>query len=283
MTADPLELLGVAVKVGVAAADNVARLRPDGRVDVASTKSSPTDAVTDIDHASEEFIREALLAERPHDGIVGEEGDDHAGTSGVDWLVDPIDGTVNFVYGIPQYAVSLAAVADGETLAGFVINIASGERWGAARGVGAWSSTGPPLAGASVPAGGAPRERTRLVAPAPPAGGLAHAMVATGFHYVPEIRARQATAVAALLPQVRDIRRFGSAALDLCALASGRLDAYVEQGLHPWDLAAGGLIAREAGLVVRGLEGDEGNNRLVIAAHPALFGEFFDAVRACGF
>jgi myo-inositol-1(or 4)-monophosphatase len=265
----PLELLGVAVKVGVAAAENVAALRPAGRVDVTSTKSSPTDAVTETDKASERFIRAALLEERPDDGIVGEEGDDHAGTSGIDWLVDPIDGTVNFVYGIPQYAVSIAAVNKGQTLAGFVINVASGERWGAARGAGAWRSTG--------------GEREQLVAPEPPTGGLAHAMVATGFHYVPEIRSAQAQAVAALLPRVRDIRRFGSAALDLCALASGRLDAYVEQGLQPWDLAAGTLIAREAGYVVRGLDGDEPDNRLVIAANPALDEEFFDAVRDCGF
>lgn len=265
---DPLRLLGVAVDVGVAAAEYVASLRPAGRVDVASTKSSPTDPVTEIDQASETFIRERLLAARPDDGIIGEEGDDHRGSSGIDWLVDPIDGTVNFIYGIPQYAVSLAAVQDATAVAGFVINIATGERWGAARGVGAWRSTG--------------GERERLTTPRPPEG-LAHAMVATGFNYVPETRARQAAAVAALLPQVRDIRRFGSAALDLCALASGRLDAYVEQGLQPWDLAAGVLIAREAGCDVRGLEGDEPDNRLVIAAIPGIAEEFFRAIRDCGF
>jgi myo-inositol-1(or 4)-monophosphatase len=262
-----VELLGVAVDVGVAASRHIADLRPPGRVDVAATKSSPTDAVTDIDRQSELFIRQRLLDARPDDAIIGEEGDDHAGTSGVEWLVDPIDGTVNFIYDIPQYAVSIAAVENGRTVAGFVINVASGERWGAAHGAGAWRSTG--------------GERTPLSMPSPPP--LAQAMVATGFNYVPEVRRNQALAVAALLPQVRDIRRFGSAALDLCALASGRFDAYVEQGLQPWDLAAGTLIAREAGLVVRGLETDEPDNRLTMAAHPALAEEFFGVVRACGF
>lgn len=263
----PIDLLRVAVDVGVAAAERIAELRPAGRVDVTSTKSSPTDVVTEIDHESERFIREHLLAARPDDGIVGEEGDDHIGTSGVEWVVDPIDGTVNFVYDIPQYAVSIAAQQDGQVAAGFVINVASGERWGAVRGVGAWRSSG--------------GERHSLAVPYPPR--LAQALVATGFNYVPDVRQKQASAVAALLPQVRDIRRFGSAALDLCALASGQLDAYVEEGLQPWDLAAGTLIAREAGLMVRGLDCDEPDNRLVMAAHPALAEEFFGAVRACGF
>jgi myo-inositol-1(or 4)-monophosphatase len=269
----PMELLGIAVKVGVAAAELITDLRPAGRVDVASTKSSPTDVVTDIDTAVEDFIRRRILEVRPTDAIVGEEREDRAGSSGVAWLVDPIDGTVNFVYGIPQYAVSLAAVADGETLAGFVINVVSGERWGAARGVGAWRSFG--------------AERTQLVATEPQSAGLAQALVATGFNYLPDVRARQARAVAELMPHVRDIRRFGSAALDLCALASGRFDAYVEQGLHPWDLAAGALICREAGLVVSGLDGqgaiDEPSERLVMAAPTALAEEFFALVVACGF
>jgi myo-inositol-1(or 4)-monophosphatase len=154
-----------------------------------------------------------------------------------------------------------------------VINVVSGERWGAARGVGAWRSFG--------------AERTQLFAAEPPSGGLAHALVATGFNYVPEVRARQARAVAELMPHVRDIRRFGSAALDLCALASGRFDAYVEQGLQPWDLAAGVLICHEAGLVVSGLDPQgnlsEPSERLVMAAPQALAEEFFALVIACGF
>jgi myo-inositol-1(or 4)-monophosphatase len=271
----PVELRDLARQVGLDAAANVAALRPAGRVDVSATKSSATDAVTDIDRASEEFIRRRLLAARADDTIIGEEGEDRRGTSGISWLVDPIDGTVNFVYGIPAYAVSLAAVQDGEIVAGFVVNVVSGEAWGAALGHGAlhWGQ------GVDSP--------ERLVATAPPTAGLSHALVATGFNYVPEVRARQAAAVAQLMPHVRDIRRFGSAALDLCALASGRVDAYVEQGLQPWDLAAGTLICREAGLTVSGIDDDGGpsepGERLVIAAHPALFREFFGLIVACGF
>jgi myo-inositol-1(or 4)-monophosphatase len=244
----------------------VARSRPAGRVDVADTKTSSTDAVTEIDRASEALIRERILARRPDDGFVGEEGDDRQGTSEVDWIVDPIDGTVNFVYGIPLYAVSIAAAVGGEVVAGHVVNVASGEEWAAIRGRGAWRLDG--------------ERRHPLTAPDPP--DLAHALIGTGFSYVPEIRAKQADAVARMLPRVRDIRRTGSAALNLCELAAGRLDAFVEQGLKPWDLAAGGLVAGESGLVVSGLDGGP-DERLVMAAHPALAEEYFALVRACGF
>lgn len=260
------ELLALARDVGLEAAAFVARSRPTGRVGVAATKSSPTDAVTEIDRASEDLIRRRILARRPDDGIVGEEGDDRRGTSGVDWVVDPIDGTVNFVYGIPYYAVSIAAAIDGVIEAGYVVNVASGEEWAAVRGAGSW-----------LHAGG---DRIRLTAPEPPV--LEQALVGTGFHYVPEIRAKQAAAVARLLPQVRDIRRTGSAALNLCELAAGRLDAFVEQGLKRWDRAAAGLVATEAGCVVTGLDG-EADERLVMAAHPALAKEYFALVRACEF
>lgn len=260
------ELLTLAREVGREAAAFVQRSRPDGRVDVAATKSSPTDDVTEIDHASEELIRTRILTSRPDDGFVGEEGHDVPGTSGVEWIVDPIDGTVNFVYGIPAYAVSIAAAVDATVVAGYVVNVVSGEEWAAVRGEGAWQLDG--------------YRRRRLIAPDPPV--LAHALVGTGFHYVPEIRAKQAAAVARLLPQVRDIRRTGSAALNLCELAAGRLDVFVEQGLKPWDLAAGGLVATEAGLVVSGLDG-EPDERLVMAAHPAIAEEYFGLVRACGF
>lgn len=260
------ELLALAREVGREAADFVQRSRPAGRVDVAATKSSPTDDVTEIDHASEELIRSRILTSRPDDGFVGEEGHDVPGTSGVEWIVDPIDGTVNFVYGIPAYAVSIAAAMDGTVVAGYVVNVVSGEEWAAVRGEGAWQLDGD--------------RRRRLIAPDPPV--LAHALVGTGFHYVPEIRAKQAAAVARLLPQVRDIRRTGSAALNLCELAAGRLDVFVEQGLKPWDLAAGGLVATEAGLVVSGLDG-EPDERLVMAAHPAIAEEYFGLVRACEF
>jgi myo-inositol-1(or 4)-monophosphatase len=259
-------LLGLARDIGREAAAFVRSSRPPGRVDIASTKSSDTDVVTEIDEACERLIRERIFAARPDDGFVGEEGDDIAGTSGVDWVVDPIDGTVNFVYGIPTYAVSIAARHDGAVVAGYVVNIASGAEWGAVAGAGSWRYEGD--------------DRRRLAAPR--VERLAHALVATGFNYVPEVRAKQAAAMAAFIPQVRDIRRIGSAALDLCALAEGQYDAYLEEGLKPWDLAAGGLIAREAGLVLSGLDGGP-DERMVMAAHPAIAEEYFALVRACGF
>ncbi|MCW2824804.1 MAG: inositol monophosphatase [Aeromicrobium sp.] len=260
------ELLGLARAVGLEAAAFVRSARPAGRVDVSSTKSSPTDVVTEIDEACERLVRERILGARPGDGFVGEEGDDVVGTSGVDWVVDPIDGTVNFVYGIPTYAVSIAARRDGEVVAGYVVNIASGAEWGAVAGEGSWRYDGD----------------DRRVLAAPRFDNVAHALVATGFNYVPAIRAKQAAAMATFLPQVRDIRRIGSAALDLCALAEGQYDAYLEEGLKSWDLAAGGLIAREAGLVLSGLDG-EPDERLVMAVHPAAAKEYFALVRACGF
>jgi myo-inositol-1(or 4)-monophosphatase len=260
------ELFTLARAVGREAAEFVKASRPIGRVDVAATKSSPTDVVTEIDRACELLIRERLLAARPNDGVVGEEGDDLIGSSGVDWIVDPIDGTVNFVYGIPTYSVSIAARRDGEVVAGHVINIASGAEWGAVLGGGSWRHDGD--------------QRIALTAPA--VERLDHALVATGFNYVPEIRAKQAQAMAKLLPRIRDIRRIGSAALDLCALAEGQYDAYVEEGLQEWDLAAGGLIASESGLLLSGLDGKP-DKRLVMAAHPSIAKEYFDLVRACGF
>jgi myo-inositol-1(or 4)-monophosphatase len=263
---DGEDLLALAREVGLAAAAFVAMSRPAGRVGVTETKSSPTDVVTELDRASEDLIRGRILDRRPGDGFVGEEGDSRTGTSGVDWIVDPIDGTVNFVYGIPCYAVSIAAAVDDVVVAGHIVNVVSGEEWAAVRGVGAWQLDG--------------EDRRRLLAPEPPA--LDHMLVGTGFHYVPEIRARQAAAVAQLLPQVRDIRRTGSAALNLCELAAGRLDAFVEEGLKPWDRAASVLIATEAGFVVSGLDGPP-DERLVMAAHPSISREYFALVRACGF
>jgi myo-inositol-1(or 4)-monophosphatase len=260
------ELLALAREVGLEAAAFVAGRRPAGRVDVAATKSSPTDVVTEIDEASERLIRERIFAARPDDGFVGEEGNDVVGTSDVEWVVDPIDGTVNFVYGIPTYGVSIAARRDGEVVAGYVINIATGAEWGSIRGEGAWRYDG----------------EARRVLAAPRPESVAHALVATGFNYMPEIRTTQAAAMATFLPQVRDIRRIGSAALDLCALAEGQYDAYLEQGLKAWDLAAGGLIAAESGLVLSGIDGGP-DERMVMAAHPAIAEEYFALVRACGF
>ncbi|WP_293783006.1 inositol monophosphatase family protein [uncultured Aeromicrobium sp.] len=260
------ELLDLARTVGREAAELVRTRRPRGRVGVAATKSTPTDVVTEIDEASERLIRARILQFRPEDGFLGEEGEEIIGSSGVRWIVDPIDGTVNFVYGIPAYAVSIAASIDGEVALGYVVNIATGEEYAALAGHGAWHWEGD--------------EQTVLHGP-PPAT-LDQMLVATGFNYAADVREQQARAVLRLLPQVRDIRRIGAASLDLVALAEGRIDAYVEQGLKPWDLAAGGLIAREAGLVLSGLDGPPGE-RLVVAAHPVVFEEYLDLVRACGF
>ncbi|HEV2088375.1 MAG TPA: inositol monophosphatase family protein [Cryptosporangiaceae bacterium] len=225
----------------------------DGREGAASqvgAKSSPTDVVTAMDRASEALVVEGLRAARPADGVLGEEGGERGGTGGVRWLLDPIDGTVNYLYGIPLYAVSLAAEVDGVVQVGVVRNPVTGEEWTAVRGEGAWRD-GCRLAGSAV-------------------AELASALVGTGFGYRAEQRAEQATVAAALLPRVRDIRRLGAASLDLCYAADGRLDAYYEQGLHPWDLAAGGLIAEEAGLRVTGLGGRPAGAEMTLAAPPAL-------------
>lgn len=259
-------LYDLARAVGQEAAAFVRASRPDGRVEVAATKSSATDLVTEIDRACERLVRERIFAARPDDGFVGEEGDDVVGTSGVDWVVDPIDGTVNFVHGLPSYAVAIAARQHGAVVAGYVVNIATGEEWGAVLGEGSWRYV----------------DGRPVVLRAPVGSPLGRAVVMTGFHYVPEIRVKQAAAVARLLPQIADIRRTGSAALNLCALAAGQCDAYVEQGLHLWDHAAAGLVATEAGLVVTGLDG-LADERMVMAAHPDVAEEYFATVRACGF
>lgn len=260
------ELFELARAVGLEAAEFVRQSRPEGRVEVAVTKSSPTDVVTEIDQACERLIRERIFAARPDDGFVGEEGNDMVGTTGVDWVVDPIDGTVNFVHGIAAYAVAIAARRDGVVVAGYVINIATGDQWGAVLGGGSWRYS----------------DENRVMLTAPVGAPLTHAIVASGFHYVREIRAKQAAAMATMLPQIADLRRTGSAALNLCHLAEGHYDMYFEQGLHIWDQAAAGLIATESGLVVTGFD-NVPNERMVMSAHPAMAEEYFALVRACGF
>ena len=246
------ELLELATAVAYAAGRLVRERREAVlRMPVSATKTTPTDIVTESDTAAEELIRERLLAARPGDGLVGEEGASVSGRSGVEWVVDPIDGTVNYLYGIPQYAVSIAAVVEGRAVAGVVHNPAGAETWTATRGRGA------ALNGRPVRESGCDR--------------LDRALVATGFGYDPRRRARQADILRNVVPHVRDIRRAGAASLDLCAVATGRVDAYYERGLKAWDLAAGGLIAEEAGAVVAGLRGAAAGEDLVIAAGPALF------------
>lgn len=260
------ELLDLARRVAAEAVEHVRALRPDGRVDVAGTKSSPTDLVTAIDRSCEELIRARILAARPDDAFVGEEGQDVPGTSGVEWVVDPIDGTVNFVYGIPRYGVAIAARRAGVVEVGVVVNIATGETYEATAGGGAWRIEAD--------------RRVRLLGP--PDVPVDQMLVATGFNYVAEVRVRQAAAVGRLLPHVRDIRRIGAAALDLTDLAEGRLDAFVEQGLQEWDVAAAGLIAREAGIVVTG-PGGVPSQRLVVAAPARRADEFVALVERSGF
>lgn len=256
------ELADLALGVAREAGALVAARRAEG-VSVALTKSSSTDIVTEADEASEALIRSRLLGARPDDGFVGEEGDDVLGGSGVRWIVDPIDGTVNYFLGLPNYAVSIAAAdAGGEMLAGVVVNPATGEEYVAVRGGGA-RVDGVPL----------------RVCEARP---LARMVVSTGFSYEPDIRRRQAAAVARLLGEVADIRRFGSAALDLCAVAAGMADAYVEEGVRPWDHAAAGLVAREAGARMELGTGASGRD-LVVAAPAASFDGFRALVARCGF
>jgi myo-inositol-1(or 4)-monophosphatase len=250
----PTELLDLAVATAREAAALVARGRSSAgeHVDV---KSSSVDMVTAVDRASEELVVGRLLGARPDDGLLGEEGGERPGTTGVRWIVDPIDGTTNFVYGVPAYAVSIAAEVAGRVQAGAVLNAATGELFTATLG-----------GGAQVSAPG--REPAPLRCGSPPS--LEQTLVATGFGYRAEQRRAQGAVVARLLPQVRDIRRIGSAALDLCNVAAGRVDAYYEAHLNSWDFAAGALIAAEAGAVVTGLPGTPFGSPLGIAAAPSV-------------
>lgn len=249
---DPLqdELLGLALE----AARRAGELLRDGRpadLGVAATKTSPIDVVTEMDIASEKLITGFLAEHRPDDGFLGEEGASVAGSSGVRWVIDPVDGTVNYLYGLPSWAVSIAAEKDGEAVAGVVAAPMRGETYHAVLGGGAFRN-GEPV-------------RCR---PAPP---LSQALIGTGFAYLSERRVAQAEVLRTLLPQVRDIRRGGSAAIDLCDVACGRLDGYYERGLNPWDMAAGALIAREAGALTGGRPGEPASNDLVVAASPDVF------------
>ncbi len=254
-------LLDLALEVAREAAELIRRERAAG-VEVAETKTSATDIVTLVDRASEELIRTRLLTARPGDGFIGEEGGRDSSESGVRWVVDPIDGTVNFLYGLPQYAVSIAAEVDGEAVAGVVLNVPTGVTYTATLGGGA-QRNGVPIA---------------VRGPAP----LAHRLVITGFNYQVPVRRLQAAAVGRLLGVVRDIRRPGSAALDLCHVAEGAADGYVEEGLHAWDHAAGGLVARESGARTMLLTGVGGLTLMVCAPNHG-FDEFLDAVTTAGF
>ena len=254
------ELLALALATAEAAAALVVAGRA-GAADDVGVKSSPVDVVTAVDRASEALVVERLLGSRPGDGVLGEEGAARTGTSRVRWVVDPIDGTVNFLYGLPTFAVSLAAELDGAAVVGVVRNVTSGEVFSAVRGRGAWLTE----------PGAAPRQLSGR-----PPTTLDRALVGTGFGYAAALRRREGAVVAGLLPLVRDVRRIGSAALDLCDVAAGRTDAFYEAELSPWDTAAGALVVQEAGLVVTGLPGRAVNEPMVVAAGPELVGPLLE-------
>jgi len=256
-------LEALAIDIAREAGELARRRRTEG-VAIAATKSSIADIVTDADREVEELIRRRLRVERPGDGFLGEESAAERATTGVTWVVDPIDGTVNYAYGIPAYAVSIAAVAGEpeparwEALAGAVFSPATGETFHAARGAGAWL------------------DGVRLAVNAEPSP--AGALLATGFGYDPATHAGDLARVARVMPLARDLRRIGSASLDLAYVAAGRLDGYFERGLAPWDHAAGALLVAEAGgRFVRVDMDDNPVRALFVASGPAIFDSLFAA------
>lgn len=258
---DPAELAEIAVELAGRAGTLALRHQDAGLL--VSTKSAVTDVVTDADRAVEEFLRTALSQLRPGDSILGEEGGaaEQAGSQ-VRWLLDPIDGTVNFVLGLPYFSVSIAAQVQGRTVAGCVLNPASGDVFHAAEGHGAYLGDRRLGGPRSVP--------------------LEQAVVATGFSYQPARRARQGRVAGELLAYVGNLRRLGSAALDLCYLAAGWVDLYYEGPLNEWDFAAGLLIASEAGVATSGLDGRPAGPELVVGAHPERVDEFCRLLTAIG-
>jgi myo-inositol-1(or 4)-monophosphatase len=258
-----VELERLCVEFAVAASRFIRDERPEA-VRVDDTKSSVTDVVTIMDRRSEALLHGLIRQARPDDGILGEEGADVMGRSGLTWVVDPIDGTVNYLYGIPAYAVSVAVVigdarVDGQwvPVAGAIADPSLRLVHHAHRGGGARTA-----AESGVPS------QVRALAVSPERD-LGRALLATGFGYDADVRARQAEVLRRVLPRVRDIRRIGSAALDLVRVADGSVDAYAESGLNSWDLAAGWLIVEEAGGVVVG-QGDRPGKALTVAAGPDL-------------
>jgi myo-inositol-1(or 4)-monophosphatase len=248
---------GVAERAGDLLLEGVHRRRA-----LVETKSTVTDMVSEMDRASEALIVEALLAARPDDGIVGEEGSARAGTSGVRWVIDPLDGTTNYLYAHPGWGVSIAAVTAAGVIAGVVLDPVHGDLFTATLGGGA-RRNGEPTACSEQ------RE-------------MALALVATGFGYQPVRRGAQAQVLVGLLPHVRDIRRMGAAAVDLCSVACGRVDAYFERGLAWWDLAAGALIAAEAGAIVSSIDGGPVQPGSVLAAAPGIATPLRDRLSALG-
>lgn len=258
---DPTELLELATSL----AEQAGQLLLDGLGEVRmsiSTKSSSTDMVTEMDRASEALLVDGILSVRPNDAILAEEGSDKDGSSGVRWVIDPLDGTTNYLYGHPGFAVSVAAEILGRAVAAVVVDPMAGDVFTA------------------VKDSGASRNGHRITAS--PQTELAHALVATGFSYDPSRRVSQAGVVTATIASVRDIRRMGAAAVDLCSVACGRVDAYYERGLQPWDHAAGVLIAREAGAVVGDLYSGPASGDFCLASAPGIFDELRRKLREVG-
>ncbi|WP_260610385.1 inositol monophosphatase family protein [Streptomyces sp. WAC06614] len=255
MTGEPTEeLKKELLELALAAARQAGALLRDGRpadLAVAKVKSSPIDVVTEMDLAAEKLITGFLSEHRPADGLLGEEGASTEGTSGVRWVIDPLDGTVNYLYGLPSWGVSVAAEYAGRAVVGVVEVPMRGETFRAVAGGGARLGDVPLSCRAAAP--------------------LDQALVATGFGYLQARRAHQAEVAARVIPRVRDVRRGGSAAIDLCDVAAGRLDAFYERGLNPWDYAAGDLIAREAGALTGGRPGRPASGELLVAGSPAVF------------
>ena len=244
---DPDELVALAARL----AEQAGLLLREGQERVRTsveTKSTGTDMVTEMDRASERLIVDGLLAARPDDGVLGEEGASREGRSGVRWVIDPLDGTTNYLYGFPSYGVAIGAEVDGVPVAGAVHDPVHGETFTAVRGAGAHLD-----ARRLPPVGGAPT--------------LATALVGTGFAYDAARRGEQAEVLRGVLPYVRDVRRAGAAAVDLCWVAAGRLDAFYERGLAPWDWCAASLVAAEAGARTLRREADG----LHLVAPPHLF------------
>jgi myo-inositol-1(or 4)-monophosphatase len=270
---DPLLLRSVAEELAAEAAEFVRRRRvevfvdpPPGAAAAVRAKSTPTDPVTVVDTETERLLRDRLAELRPGEYILGEEeGGSAGGRDGLTWVLDPIDGTVNFVYGIETYAVSVAVQRDGASLAGAVANVPAGALYSAALGHGARVQQD----GVTSPLGSSS------------AVELSMSLVGTGFSYAPEQRARQAEILTRMLPVVRDVRRMGSCALDLCMVGAGRLDAYYEDGVHVWDWAAGALIAAEAGASLRLPPADAGAG-LIVAAAPGIADALTEALHRSG-
>ncbi len=256
--ADPTQLRELALAAARLVAPTLRQKA--GRTPAEDTKSTLTDMVTAADRWSEETLVNYLLSQRPNDGVLGEEGASVNGTSGVRWIIDPIDGTTNFMYGLTGYTVSIAAEVDGVLVAGVIVDPAAGDEFAAALGQGATRN-----------------EQEIRVRPAP---NLTHALLATGFGYRPERRVEQAQSLVAVLPQVRDIRRFGGAAYELASVACGRVDGYFESELNLWDMAAGLVLVAEAGGVVTDLEGNFPQKDFVLATTAELHPELIKLLRS---